>query len=248
VSAGLAPAVTSCRPTEGSFEAYKREQSGIARRRLYPLTAFYTTYSLVVALLILRGRHPWVGIAFYLAGIPVWSLVEYLFHRYVLHGRFPPGQGLIRRFLHERLDPLHWEHHERPFDGWHISGELKDILPLFFVAAPCSFLFPVYTLPALLAGVVESYVGEEWLHYFLHFGKSRVPLFRHLKRYHLYHHSPRGIKMGYGITSGVWDGVFRTGYPRPVRQSLFKKSPSARPGKMTRSEASRLFRERFEKP
>jgi hypothetical protein len=248
VSAGLAPAVTSCRPTEGSFEAYKREQSGIARRRLYPLTAFYTTYSLIVALLILRGRHPWVGIAFYLAGIPVWSLVEYLFHRYVLHGRFPPGQGLIRRFLHERLDPLHWEHHERPFDGWHISGELKDILPLFFVAAPCSFLFPVYTLPALLAGVVESYVGEEWLHYFLHFGKSRVPLFRHLKRYHLYHHSPRGIKMGYGITSGVWDGVFRTGYPRPVRQSLFKKSPSARPGKMTRSEASRLFRERFEKP
>jgi hypothetical protein len=248
VSAGLAPAVTSCRPTEGSFEAYKREQSGIARRRLYPLTAFYTTYSLIVALLILRGRHPWVGIAFYLAGIPVWSLVEYLFHRYVLHGRFPPGQGLIRRFLHERLDPLHWEHHERPFDGWHISGELKDILPLFFVAAPCSFLFPAYTLPALLAGVVESYVGEEWLHYFLHFGKSRVPLFRHLKRYHLYHHSPRGIKMGYGITSGVWDGVFRTGYPRPVRQSLFKKSPSARPGKMTRSEASRLFRERFEKP
>jgi Fatty acid hydroxylase superfamily len=247
VSAGLAPAVTSCRPTEGSFEAYKREQSGIARRRLYPLTAFYTTYSLIVALLILRGRHPWVGIAFYLAGIPVWSLVEYLFHRYVLHGRFPPGQGLIRRFLHERLDPLHWEHHERPFDGWHISGELKDILPLFFVAAPCSFLFPVYTLPALLAGVVESYVGEEWLHYFLHFGKSRVPLFRHLKRYHLYHHSPRGIKMGYGITSGVWDGVFRTGYPRPVRQSLFKKSPSARPGKMTRSEASRLFHERFEK-
>jgi Fatty acid hydroxylase superfamily len=247
VSAGLAPAVTSCRPTEGSFEAYKREQSGIARRRLYPLTAFYTTYSLIVALLILRGRHPWVGIAFYLAGIPVWSLVEYLFHRYVLHGRFPPGQGLIRRFLHERLDPLHWEHHERPFDGWHISGELKDILPLFFVAAPCSFLFPVYTLPALLAGVVESYVGEEWLHYFLHFGKSRVPLFRHLKRYHLYHHSRRGIQMGYGISSGIWDLVFHTQYPKPVRKLLSESSRSIRIRKMTRSDASRLFLERFKK-
>jgi len=247
VSAALAPALTGHRPIESSFEAYKREQSRIARRRLYPLTAFYATYSLIVALLGLLSSHPWIGMVFYLAGIPVWSLVEYLFHRYVLHGRFPPGQGFVRRFLHERLDPLHWEHHERPFDGWHISGELKDILPLFTVAAPLSFLFPVYTLPALLAGVVQSYVGEEWLHYFLHFGKSRIPLFRYLKRYHLYHHSPRGIKMGYGITSGLWDVVFHSGYPRPVRQSLFEKSRGARPKKLTRSEASRLLRERFQK-
>ena len=248
MSAGLAPALARYRPTEGSFEAYKREQSRIARRRLYPLAAFYTTYSLIVTLLDLRTAHPWIGIAFYLAGIPVWSLVEYLFHRYVLHGRFPPGKGLIRRFLHERLDPLHWEHHERPFDGWHISGELKDILPLFFVAAPFSFLFPVYTLPALLGGVVQSYVGEEWLHYFLHFGKSRNPWFRHLKRYHLYHHSPRGIKLGYGITSGAWDVVFHTQYPTLVRYSLSHNSSDPRTRKMTRSEASRLFRKRLEKP
>ena len=245
MSAGLAPALTSHRPIEVSFETYKREQSRIARRRLYPLAAFYTTYSLIVALLALRSAHPWTGMVFYLAGIPVWSLVEYLFHRYVLHGRFPPGQGLIRRFLHERLDPLHWEHHERPFDGWHISGELKDILPLFAVAAPFSFLFPVYTLPALLAGVVQSYVGEEWLHYFLHFGKSRNPWFRYLKRYHLYHHSPRGIKLGYGITSVTWDVVFHTQYPRPVRKSLSDNSRDTRTRKMTRSEASKLFLERF---
>jgi len=99
----LAPALTGYRPNKGSFTVYKREQSRIARRRLYPLTVFYTTYSLIVTLLGLRSGHPWTGMAFYLAGIPVWSLVEYLFHRYVLHGRFPAGPGLIRRFLHERL-------------------------------------------------------------------------------------------------------------------------------------------------
>lgn len=245
MSAGLAPSLAGYRPIQGSFEAYKREQSRIARRRLYPLTIFYTTYSLIVALLSLRSRHPLVGIMSYLAGIPVWTLVEYLFHRYVLHGRFPPGQGLIRRFLHERLDPLHWEHHERPFDGWHISGELKDILPLFFVAAPFSLLFPVYTLSALLGGVVESYVSEEWIHYFLHFGKFRNRLFRHLKRYHLYHHSPRGIEQGYGITSGIWDLVFHTQYPAPVRTSLFNSCGNLRAKKVTRLEALRLFRERF---
>src|SRR5437762_8972262 len=96
VSLGLAPALTDYRPIEGSFEAYKRGQSRIARRRLYPLAVFYAVYSLIVTLLMLSSRHPLLGIMFYLAGIPVWSLVEYLFHRYAHHGRF----------LHGRLDPL----------------------------------------------------------------------------------------------------------------------------------------------
>src|SRR6266446_10079346 len=87
MSAGLAPALTGYRPMEGSFAAYKREQSRIARRRLYPLTVFYTTYALIITLLGLRSAHPWIGMAFNLAGIPVWSLVEYLFHRFVLARR-----------------------------------------------------------------------------------------------------------------------------------------------------------------
>ena len=248
MSTGLAPVLTGHRPMEGSLEAYKREQSRIARTRLYPLTAFYTAYSLIVTLLILRSRYSRIGMAFYFLGIPVWTLVEYLFHRYVLHGRFSPGQGWIRRFLHERLDSLHREHHERPLDGWHISGELKAILPLFFVVASFSFLFPVYTFPALLAGLVQSYVGEEWTHYFLHFAKFRNRYFRSRKRYHLYHHSPRGMKTGYGITSGIWDLVFHTQYPETVRKLLFEDSRAGvRVRKLTRSEVSRLFHERFKK-
>jgi sterol desaturase/sphingolipid hydroxylase (fatty acid hydroxylase superfamily) len=208
------------RPVEVRFETYKQRQAAIARYRLYPLTIFYTTYVGLILLIASLSTHSRIAAAFFLAGCATWTLVEYLFHRYVLHGRFPPGKGMIRRFLHERLDPLHWDHHMRPFDGHHISGELKDILPLFFVAVPVSFLFPVYTTPVLLAGVVQGYVAEEWLHYALHFSKSKVPLFRRLKKYHLYHHSPRGINKGYGITTRFWDGVFDTRYPDAVRQSL----------------------------
>jgi sterol desaturase/sphingolipid hydroxylase (fatty acid hydroxylase superfamily) len=237
VSLGLAPALTDYRPIAGSLEAYERGQSRIARRQLYPLTIFYTIYSLIVTLLMLRSRHPLLGIMFYLAGIPVWSLVEYLFHRYAHPGRF----------LHGRLDPLNRErHHESPFDGGHFSEELKDFLPLFFVAAPFSFLFPAYTLPVLLAGVVESYVGEAWTHYFVHFGKFHKRFFRLLKRYHLYHHSPRGTENGCGIANGILGCLFHTQYPRPLRRPLSKSGGhTIRVKKMTRSEALRLFRERF---
>jgi len=210
------------REAEISFETYKRGQAVLARTRLYPLTIFYTVYALIVFVIVSTTRHPWTSVAFFAAGNVTWTFVEYLFHRYVLHGRFPPGTGLIRRFLHERLDPLHWDHHQRPFDGSHISGELKDILPLFFVAVPVSFLFPVYTAPVMLAGVVQSYVAEEWLHYALHFSNSRFPLFRRIKKYHLYHHSPRGIDKGFGITTRFWDGVFDTRFPQSVRRSLDK--------------------------
>jgi len=210
------------RTAEVPFAAYKRQQAATARRRLYPLSAFYTLYAIVVLAIAFSTKHPWIAVAFFWAGCATWTLVEYLFHRYVLHGRFAPGKGLIRKFLHERLDPLHWDHHKRPFDGLHISGGLKDILPLFFVAAPVSFLFPVYTAPAVLAGAVQSYACEEWLHYALHFSNSRFPLFRRLKKYHLYHHSPRGIDKGYGITTRFWDGVFDTRFPESVRRSLSK--------------------------
>ena len=210
------------RELEIPFEAYKRLQAAIARHKLYPLTVFYAMYAIFVLAIAGSSGHPWISVAFFSAGCATWTLVEYLFHRYVLHGRFGPGKGFIRKFLHERLDPLHWDHHMRPLDGKHISGALKDILPLFFVAAPVSFLFPIYTAPVLLAGVVLGYVSEEWLHYALHFSNSRIALFRRMKKYHLYHHSPRGIDKGYGITTRFWDGVFETRFPEAVRRSLGK--------------------------
>jgi hypothetical protein len=134
------------------------------------------------------------GILFYLLGIAVWTLVEYLFHRHVFHGRFPPEEGFVRRFLHERLDPLHWEHHNQPFNGAHISGRLSDFLPLFVLAAPMSFVFPVYTAPILLAGSIQGYLAEQWLHHSIDFRSSQNGYFKAMKRYHLYHHTPLGME------------------------------------------------------
>lgn len=208
------------------FGVYKRQQARISRHRLYPMTVFYTLYAFVVLAFALRSSHPVAAIIFYSAGVPVWTLVEYLFHRFVLHGRFAPGKGIVRKFLHERLDPLHWEHHAHPFDGHHINGELQDLLPLFFVAAPVSYIAPLYTLPVLLAGVVQSYVVEEWVHHSVHFYNFRSPYFRYIKRHHFYHHSPKGMGEGYGLTNGFWDIVFKTRYPAPVRETLYHRRQS----------------------
>src|SRR5260370_41424645 len=135
------------RTAEVPFQTYKRSQAALARHRLYPLTVFYTLYAILVVTIAFLTTHAWIAVAFFSAGCATWTLVEYLFHRYVLHGRFPPRKGVVRRFLHNRLDPLHWDHHKHPLDGNHINGGLKDILPLFFCAAPVDLLFRVYTAP-----------------------------------------------------------------------------------------------------
>ena len=130
------------RTAEVPFAAYKRQQAAMARRRLYPLSAFYTLYAILVLAIAFSTKHPWIAVAFFWAGCATWTLIEYLFHRYVLHGRFPPGKGLIRKFLHERLDPLHWDHHARPFDGSHISGGLNTFCLCFLSQLPSAFCFP----------------------------------------------------------------------------------------------------------
>jgi cyclopropane-fatty-acyl-phospholipid synthase len=211
-------------PTANFYASYKRQQAGISCRRLYPVVAFYTAYSVILLVLSWRTAHPYRAVAFFLAGFPVWTLVEYLSHRFILHGRFKKSQKWYKNWYkspaNKYLDPLHWGHHERPTDGTHISGVLKDLIPLFAVAAPLSFIFPFYTAPMLLAGVTQGYVTEEWIHHCIHFYNFRNPYFRHIKAYHLYHHSSRGMEMGYGITSGFWDIIFKTRFPDSVRERL----------------------------
>jgi sterol desaturase/sphingolipid hydroxylase (fatty acid hydroxylase superfamily) len=206
--------------------AYKREQAAVSRGRLYPVTAFYTAYSVILLAAAARwSARPWLAALFYLAGLPVWTLVEYVSHRYILHGRFKKSKHrwkIHKHFAHKVLDPLHWEHHERPFDGLHINGTIKDLLPLFAVAAPLSFLlFPAFTASMLLAGVCQGYVTEEWVHHSVHYYNFRNRYWRHIKKYHLYHHTSQGMERGFGITSAFWDGVFKTRFPEDTRLRLF---------------------------
>lgn len=225
----LSPAAQDHRFTATRFKTYKREQAGISRRMLYPVTLFYTCYSAILLAIAWRTRHPFVALAFYLVGIPVWTFVEYLTHRYVLHGHYKTG-GLHRRLAVKYINPLHWEHHQRPFDGEHINGELPDLLPLFALFAPLSFIFPIYTAPLLLAGVVQAYVLEEWVHHCVHYYNFRSPYFKYIRKHHLYHHTSSGMKRGYGFTSGIWDVVFKTRYSETVRQRLYGRKRRSGPG------------------
>jgi cyclopropane-fatty-acyl-phospholipid synthase len=206
-----------------AYELWPREAAK-ARARLYPPTFLYTTYSIALLAWAMRAPHRVATALFFCAGIVVWTLMEYFVHRYVLHGRFADGPGLLQHFLHVRFDPLHWEHHERPWDGEHINGRIMDTLPFSVVLVALAALFPVWSAPVLVAGILQSYVVEEWVHHSVHFYHFDNPYFRYIKRHHLYHHSPKGGAVGYGLTSGFWDIIFRTRISADQRRLLYAAS------------------------
>jgi len=199
-----------------------------ARHRLYPVSIVYSLFSVSVFALAL-GRRPGLAIASYALGVGFWTAVEYWVHRYILHGRFPDGPGFFRHFLHTYFDHLHWEHHKRPWDGNHINGTMADTLPFLGPLALVSNLLPVETLSTFLAGLMQAYIVEEWVHHSVHFCRFRGRYFRYIKRHHLYHHSPKGMKVAYGLSNGLWDVVCRTRIPLAIRRALYGRKLSRRP-------------------
>ncbi len=188
------------------------DEARTARRRFYPVTILFTTYSVTVLLLAFTF-HPGYAITYLALGVVVWTLLEYLVHRYILHGPFPDGPGLLKHRAHTFFDTMHADHHQRPWDGMYINGYL-DSIPFAGLFVALSFLLtPYYKAPVLVAGLLQSYVLEEWIHYSVHFCRFKSRYFQYIRFHHWYHHSPRGSAQGFGLTSGLWDRISGTGIP-----------------------------------
>ncbi|HSS21447.1 MAG TPA: sterol desaturase family protein [Pyrinomonadaceae bacterium] len=208
------------------YRLYKREQEIISRRKIYKTTAFYTSYTILLFVLAIRSNHFLRALAFVPLGIVVWMSIEYFSHRFILHRHWKVSQRRFKRpftiLANKYLDPTHFGHHEKPFDGEHMSGRVRDLLPLFALFVPISIIFfPVYTASIVVAIAYQSYIAEEWIHHATHFGNFKDPYFRYMKKHHLYHHTSHGMTRGFGTSSGILDFIFRTRFPEKVRYRLY---------------------------
>ena len=202
------------------------KEARTARRRFYPVTALYTAYSFIILGLAVRVR-TLATLLYAGLGVVGFTLAEYMVHRFILHGRFPDGPGWLQHTLHRFFDTMHGDHHLRPWDGMYINGFL-DSLPFAMLLALLSFRFPLHTAPVVVAVLLQSYVIEEWVHYSVHFHRFRGRYFEYIRRHHLYHHSPRGSQVAFGLTSGLWDAaVATTRIPLEDRRLLYG-DPEAR--------------------
>jgi sterol desaturase/sphingolipid hydroxylase (fatty acid hydroxylase superfamily) len=212
------------------------DEARTARRRFYPVTILFTSYTALV-LGPAFAFHPGYTVMYLSLGVVVWTLLEYLVHRLILHGRFPDGPGFFKHRAHTFFDTMHGDHHQRPWDGMYINGYL-DSIPFAALFVAVSFLLtPYYKAPVLVAGLLQSYVLEEWIHYSVHFCRFKSRYFQYIRFHHWYHHSPRGSAQGFGLTSGLWDRISGTGIPPRQREAVRHREADSQGERWRQTEA-----------
>jgi cyclopropane-fatty-acyl-phospholipid synthase len=129
-------------------------------------------------------------------GLLSWSPLEYLLHRYVLHG--------IRPF-----SDWHALHHARPTAL--VASPTVMTLALFglLVLWPATELLDWPRAVALTWGLVAGYLAYSTTHHATHHWLARSRWLMDRKRWHAMHqHSPAGGH--YGVTGTLWDRLLRS--------------------------------------
>jgi sterol desaturase/sphingolipid hydroxylase (fatty acid hydroxylase superfamily) len=146
-------------------------------------------------------------IAITAGGLLTWTLCEYILHRWIFHWE-PKGEGL-RRFYY----PMHRLHHD--VQEWdRLVTPLLMAVPfwlaffgLFYLVLGQPWLFP------FAGGFTIGYLGYDYVHYMTHFGTPKSKMARTLRQRHLQHHFG-GEDVWFGVSSQIWDYVFRTTSPK----------------------------------
>ncbi|HTA64790.1 MAG TPA: sterol desaturase family protein, partial [Xanthomonadaceae bacterium] len=132
-----------------------------------------------------------------MAGLLLFTLVEYCFHRWIFHGS---------RSL-EAFRQGHWNHHVDPL--------CVAALPFFLPPALILILVGLFDLAmplgyaVLLAGAIAcGYTCYDLSHYIIHNRRFRHPLGRRwAASHHIHHHHP---DRNFGVTTPLWDYALGT--------------------------------------
>jgi len=151
------------------------------------------------------------AIACLVLGYIIWTLAEYVFHRWVFHTEFPGKFGQRMHFL------LHGVHHVHP------SDPLRLVMPPLMSAPLMALgwvvlrgLFGEHLAYPIEAGFLVGYVLYDEIHFHLHHRTPRTQVEQTLRRLHLLHHFRDPLR-GYGVSAPYWDYVFGTGYTKEDR-------------------------------
>jgi len=170
------------------------------------------------AVLLALGAALWAGppdprlLGWVVAGACTWTLLEYLLHRFVLHGLAPFKQW-------------HLEHHRRP-TALIAAPTLLSAAVFSSLLLPAAWVLGTRPAAALGVGLLGGYLVYGLIHHAIHrpitrhathFGwrwllKRRLWHGLHHRRMHATpgHPRPTAAQGYYGVSSAFWDRVFRT--------------------------------------
>lgn len=140
----------------------------------------------------------WMAAGYAMLGLAAWTLIEYVLHRFVLHGLEP-------------FKAWHVAHHQQPAVLMGTPTSLSATLFMLLVFVPAWWSADLWRACALTLGLLVGYLVYSVVHHAIHHSTRQLHRqsiwLRHLRHWHAKHH--RSITpCCYGVTSTLWDRVF----------------------------------------
>lgn len=175
-----------------------------------PALIFVPVIAAMEWLAIDRGYSVLAAIGLTLGGIGIWTLTEYWLHRLLFHWQ-PDFRGGERfHFM------IHGVHHDHPNDKLRLVMPPGASIPLALIFFGLFVLiFGTPLAYPLFAGMLIGYLIYDYMHYYLHHFVPKSKLGKKLREQHMRHHF-QDHRYGFGVSSPIWDAVFRT-LPRKRR-------------------------------
>lgn len=183
----------------------------------YPLVIFYGLAIVLMGYTLYEGiLGAGAGILTFVSGFLVFTLVEYLVHRYTYH--MPTTTEKRERLQYV----LHGVHHDYPRDKSRLA------LPPILAIVVASVFFGIYRLVfgtygiPFTAGFVAGYATYLCVHYSVHAFRPPKNFLRYLWVHHALHHYQQS-NAAFGVSSPLWDVIFRT-MPDKRNNTIRKKA------------------------
>ena len=175
------------------------------RLYIFIAVAIYTYGFLMIKAVLLQK------LIFFLLGILFYTLIEYIFHRFLYHS------GEDYKDAKNWQYKIHGIHHVLPKD----ERLLAMPIPLAILLGSVLFLL-VYLLMGTKAwfffpGLFLGYAIYLLIHYNVHANKPPNNFLKYLWKHHLIHHYTHEDK-AFGVSSPLWDIIFRTMPPKRERK------------------------------
>lgn len=168
-----------------------------------PLTIFYSAGIVLCAVGMIYFNLNFTNtLVVFIGGLLLFTLIEYLMHRFIFHLPNVYKKGHIPY-------ALHGVHHEYPKDKDRLA--MPPILSVFLASAILGVNYLIMGVVAFpfTAGVVVGYATYLCVHYSVHRYKMPNNFMKVLWVNHSIHHYVDDEK-AFGVSSPLWDFVFRT--------------------------------------
>lgn len=153
-----------------------------------------------------RSYSIWQFLGLTFLGFIIWTVAEYLLHRFLFH--YHPKSKIGKRFFFI----IHGVHHDYPNDAKRLVLPPAISLPL---ATMFYFIFKniagEFYFPPVFASFLLGYLFYDMGHYAMHHFKLKGKFWGAIKDHHMKHHyvDPEN---GFGVSTPLWDVILRSGY------------------------------------